>query len=129
MKVLIGAAAAVAALLMTAPAFAQANISPNCTGFAPAPTLPDGATANRAAVEAMSTQVQAWADARRDKLLACQADINAMSQAFNTAQQERQALTTAWNTEVTEFNARGGNSSSSSGHREHGGTLTRPDHQ
>lgn len=129
MKVLIGAAAAVAALLMTAPAFAQANMSPNCTGFEPAPALADGATANRTAVEAMSTQVQAWAVARRDKLLACQADINAMSHVFNTAQQELQTVTTASNAEVAEFNARGGSSSSSGNHREHGGTLTRPDHQ
>lgn len=124
MKVLIGAAAA-AVLLMAAPAFAQTNISPNCTGFEPAPSLPDGASANRAAVEAMNAQVQAWAEGRRDKLLACQADINAMTQAFRTANQEREALTTAWNAEVTEFNARG---SSSSGRRERGSTLTRPDH-
>lgn len=126
MKVLIGAAAA-AVLLAAAPAFAQTNMSPNCTGFDPAPTLPDGATANRAAVEAMNTQLQAWADARRDKLLACQADINAMSQAFNTAQQERQATTAAWNAEVAEFNA--GSTSSSSNRSERGSTLTRPDRQ
>ncbi len=125
MKVLIGAAAA-AVLLMAAPAFAQTNISLNCTGFDAAPTLPDGATANRAAVEAMNTQVQIWADARREKLLACQADINAMSQAFNTTSQELQAVTTAWNAEVTEFNTRANTSSS---RRERGGTLTRPDHQ
>lgn len=127
MKVLIGAAAA-AVLLTAAPAFAQTNMSPNCTGFEPAPTpLPDGATAERAAVEEMNTRIQAWADARRDKLLACQADINAMSQALNTALQERQATTTAWNAEVTEFNARSTNSSSNP--RERGGRLTRPDRQ
>src|SRR5688572_19668119 len=82
MKFVIGAAAA-AILLAASPAFAQANMSPNCTGFDPAPTLPDGATAERAAVEAMNQTVQTWADARRDKLLACQADITAMTQAFN----------------------------------------------
>jgi hypothetical protein len=125
MKVLIGAAAA-AVLLAATPAFAQTALSPNCSGFEPAPTLPDGATANRAAVEAMNNQIQAWADARRDKLLACQADITAMSQAFNTAQQERQAVTTAWNAEVAEFNARANTSSS---RRERGSTLTRPDRQ
>lgn len=124
MKVLIGAAAA-AVLLTAAPAFAQ-NVSPNCTGFDPAPTLPDGATANRAAVEAMNTQVQAWADARRTKLLACQADINAMTQAMQAANQERTTLTTAWNAEVAEFNA--GATNSSSNRRERGSTLTRPDH-
>jgi hypothetical protein len=127
MKVLIGAAAA-AVMLTAAPAFAQtANVSPNCTGFDPAPTLPDGATANRDAVEAMSAQLQAWADARRTKLLACQADINAMTQAFNTAHAEGQAVTTAWNAEVTEFNAR--NTSSSSNRRERGSVLTRPDRE
>jgi hypothetical protein len=49
-----------------------------------------------------------------------------MSQAFNTAQQERQAVTTAWNAEVAEFNARANTSSS---RRERGSTLTRPDRQ
>ncbi|MGH6949621.1 MAG: hypothetical protein ACREH4_02020 [Vitreimonas sp.] len=125
MKVLIGAAAA-AVMLTAAPAFAQTNISPNCTGFEAAPTLPDGATANRAEIEAMNTQVQTWDTARRNKLLACQADINAMSQAFNTAQQERQALSAAWNAEVTEFNGR--STSSSSNRRERGG-VTRPGRQ
>ena len=125
MKFVIGAAAA-AVLLAASPAMAQANISPNCTGFDPAPTLPDGATAERREVEAMNAQVQAWADARRDKLLACQADIQAMTAAFNAAQQERQALTTAWNAEVTEFNARANTSSS---RRDRGSTLTRPDHE
>lgn len=125
MKVLIGAVAA-AALLAASPALAQTNMSPNCTGFDPAPTLPDGATAERSVVEAMNAQVEAWANARRDKLLACQADINAMAQAMQAANQERTALTTAWNTEVTEFNARG---TASSSRRERGGTITRPDHQ
>ena len=126
MKVLIGAAAA-AVILSAAPAFAQTNMSPNCTGFEAAPTLPDGATAERAAVEAMNTQVQAWADARRTKLLACQADINAMAQAMQAANQERTTVTTAWNAEVTEFNAR--STSSSSNRRERGSTLTRPDRE
>jgi len=124
MKVLIGAA--VAALVMAAsPAFAQTT-TPNCTGFDPAPTLPDGASANRAAIEAANAQVQAWSEARRQKLLACQADVNAMSQAFNAAEQERRTLQSAWEAEVQEFNARS-SSGNNTGRRERGSVLTRPD--
>ena len=39
MKFVLGAAAA-AVLLAASPAFAQASLSPNCTGFDAAPTLP-----------------------------------------------------------------------------------------
>lgn len=105
MKLLIGAAAA-AFTLMASPAFAQAIVSPNCTGFAPAPTLPDGATATRAEIEAANAQVVAWDEARRAKQVLCQADLNAMSAAFNTVEQERRATVTAWGAEVTEFNTR-----------------------
>ena len=124
MKVLIGAAAA-AFVLTASPAFAQAALTPNCTGFEAAPTLPDGAAASRAEVEAANTRIQAWAEAGRVKLLACQADVAAMTQAFNTAEQQRRAATTAWEAEVAEFNAR--EQSGSSNRRERGSTLTRPD--
>ncbi|MDZ4690872.1 hypothetical protein [Terricaulis sp.] len=123
MKVLIGAAAA-AFMLMASPALAQATMTANCSGFDAAPTLPDGATASRAEIEAANTRVQAWNEARRAKLVTCQADINAMSQAFNAAEQERRTLATTWDAEVTEFNAR---ESSGSGRRERGGVVTRPD--
>ena len=63
------------------------------------------------------------------KQVACRADIDAMSQAFTTAEAERRAAVAAWAAEVAEFNARGSASSSTGNHREHGGTLTRPDHQ
>jgi len=125
MKVLIGAAAA-AFVMAASPAFAQAALTPNCTGFEAAPTLPDGATAERSEVEAANTAVQAWAEARRTKLLGCQADITAMTQAFNTAEQERRAATAAWEAEVAEFNARAQNGATSN-RRERGSTLTRPD--
>lgn len=124
MKLLIGAAAA-AFMLTASPALAQAAMTANCSDFEVAPTLPDGATASRAEVEAANTRVQAWVEARRAKLVTCQADINAMSQAFNTAEQERRALQTNWDAEVTEFNAR--EQSGNSNRRERGGVLTRPD--
>ena len=125
MKVLIGAAAA-AFVMAASPPFAQAALTPNCSAFEAAPTLPDGATAERAEIEAANTRVQAWSEAGRVKLLACQADINAMTNAFNTAEQQRRAATAAWEAEVAEFNARAqaGNTSS---RRERGSTLTRPD--
>ena len=127
MKVPIGAAAA-AVLLTAAPALAQSNMSPNCTAFEPAPTpLPDGATAERAPVEAMSTQVQAWAAARHAKIQACDADIQAMIAARDTAAREYQTVTAAWTAEVNEFNARSTNSSSN--RRERGSTLRRPDRE
>jgi len=125
MKVLIGAAAAAFALAAS-PAFAQTALTANCSGFEAAPTVPDGATAERAEIEAANTRVQAWAEARRVKLLACQADVNAMTQAFNTAEQERRTLTGSWETEVAEFNARA-QTGASTGRRERGSTLTRPD--
>jgi Skp family chaperone for outer membrane proteins len=124
MKLLIGAAAA-AFVMAASPAFAQATMTPNCTGFEAAPTLPDGATASRAEIEAANTRVQAWAEARRAKLVTCQADITAMSQTFNATEQERRATTAAWDAEVAEFNAR--EQSGSSNRRQRGGVLTRPD--
>jgi hypothetical protein len=124
MKLLIGAAAA-AFTLMATPALAQATLTANCTGFEAAPTVPDGATASRADVEAANQRVQAWAEARRAKLVLCQADVNAMSQAFNAAEQERRAVTAGWDTEVAEFNA--AQQSGASNRRQRGGVLTRPD--
>lgn len=127
MKVLIGAAAA-AVVLTAAPAFAQTSMSPNCTGFEAAPTqLPDGATADRGAIETATERVQAWATARHAKIEACEADIQAMIAARDTAVQGYQATTAAWSVEVNEFNAR--STSSSSNRRERGSTLTRPNRQ
>jgi hypothetical protein len=91
---------------LATPAFAQGTVSASCSDFVAAPTLPDGATATRAEVEAANAAVLAWDEARRAKQLLCQADVNAISQAFNAAEQERRTLITNWATEVTEFNTR-----------------------
>ncbi len=106
MKFLIGTAAAAAFALMVSPAFAQATVSANCSGFDAAPTIPDGATATRAELEAANAVVQAWVEARTAKLVICQDEVNAMSQAFNTAEQERRTFIANWTAEVNEFNAR-----------------------
>lgn len=129
MKVLLGAAAAAA--LLVSPAFAQTTpqLPANCAGFEPAPTLPDGATANHAAMTAAAERVDAWRLAREAKQQACQTEINtlraqldAMIQAYNTAGQERVDVVNAWNVEVQEFSARGGSSN-----RRRGSVITRPD--
>jgi hypothetical protein len=122
MKLLIGAAAA-AFVLAASPAFAQASLTPNCTGFEAAPTLPDGATAERAAVETANTTFTTWNEATLAKLRACQADVAAMTAAFNAAEAARRAAQTGWEAEVVEFNARGGQPTARERRRD-GGVMT-----
>jgi hypothetical protein len=115
MKLLLGVA--VAALLIASPAMAQTDAAPaaaSCAAVAPAPgDQPDGATADRAAVEAYTERFNAWAEAT-GQVLACKraraeearARADALTTEFNT---ENTALRTAidsWTAEVTEFNAR-----------------------
>lgn len=131
MKVLLGAAAA--ALLLASTAHAQTTTPPasgNCAGFAPAPTLPDGANANHGQMTEASEAVDAWRQEREAKQQACQNEINAlqtqlnaMIQAYNAAGQERVSVVNAWNAEVEEFGARGG----STARQRRGGVITRPD--
>ncbi len=114
MRLLIGAAAM--ALLFAAPAAAQAQPAPsNCSDFAPAPTLPDGATADREAIEAANTQFEAWGQARIAKLQLCRTEIEAlraqlapMEQSYNSSTVELNSLHTTWRVEVEEFNGRPG---------------------
>lgn len=117
MKAALGAAAAM--LMFAGTAWAQ-NTSPtppapsaNCSGFAPAPTLPDGATANSRQMNAGNESYQSWGQARIAKLQACRADIealrtqlNALEQAYIAANTELNAVTQAWQTEAAEYNGR-----------------------
>lgn len=122
MKLLIGAAAAAFALAAS-PALAQAALTPNCTGFEPAPTVPDGATASREEVEAANTRFQEWYNATVAKQQTCRADIDAMTAAFNAAEQGRTSAQTSWQAEVAEFNARGGEPTARERRRD-GGVMT-----
>lgn len=113
MKAAFGAAV-VAAALFSAPAAAQ-TASGSCAAFEAAPTAPNGATASRQAMEAYGRQFEAWRAARDQRLAACRAEIDAtraeldaMVQSYNTAGRERAALISAWNAEVDEYGARGG---------------------
>ncbi len=122
MKLLIGAAAAALMFAATAAAQTPPAVSANCSGFAPAPTLPDGAIATRSAVEQANTRYEAWAAARHAKLRLCQAEIEALQeqmnplvQAFNATNTELNAVVASWQAEVAEFNARGASASNRRG--------------
>ncbi len=132
MKVFIGAA--IAALLLAGPAAAQTQptLTPNCTGFAPAPTgLPDGATANASRMNQGRERVAEWVGARDTRLAQCLSDItaqraqlNALEAAYNQAVTEKEGVINGWATETEEYNARG---TPAAARRERGGVLTRPD--
>ncbi|MBL8538004.1 MAG: hypothetical protein JNM59_11430 [Hyphomonadaceae bacterium] len=135
MRLLIGAA--MAAALMAAPAVAQTNAvapaaaPPTCGALAPAPTLPDGATASRAQITQGNETYQSWGSARLAQLTTCRAQIdalraqlNGLEASYNSGNEELRRVTEAWQADVEEFNARGGASSG----RQRGGVLTRPDH-
>jgi hypothetical protein len=115
MKLLIGAA--VAAFLIASPALAQTDAAPaaaSCGAVAPAPAnAPDGATANRGAVDAYTLSFNAWAEAtqavlscKRQRAEAARAAADAMTNEFNTENAALRTAITAWTTEVEEFNAR-----------------------
>ncbi|MFO1017173.1 MAG: hypothetical protein U1E03_06220 [Hyphomonadaceae bacterium] len=118
--------AVVAVALFSAPAFAQ-TASGSCASFEAAPTAPNGATASRQAMEAYGRQFDAWRATRDQRLAACRVEIeaaraalDAMVQSYNTAGRERAALISAWNAEVDEYGARGGQ------RRDNGSPLSRP---
>jgi hypothetical protein len=115
MRVLLGAA--VAALLLASPAAAQTDAAPaaaSCGSVAPAPaSQPDGATADRAVVEAYTTQFNAWVEAT-NLVLSCKrtraeealARANALTGEFNTENTTLRSAIDTWTAEVAEFNAR-----------------------
>ena len=116
MKLLLSAAA-VAALLAASPAMAQTDAAPaaaSCGTVAPAPgNQPDGATADRAVVEAYTTQFNAWVEAT-NQVLSCKraraeealARANALTGEFNTENTALRGAIDVWTAEVAEFNAR-----------------------
>lgn len=114
MKFMLGAAAA--ALLFATPALAQNTAAPaaSCGTVEAAPTgMPDGANANRRAVEAFTTRFNAWAEAS-NQVLACKrtraeearAQADALTNEFNTENGTIRTAIAAWTAEVEEFNAR-----------------------
>ena len=134
MKLLIGAAAA--ALLLTGTAMAQTatptTLPASSCGAAPTvPTLPDGATATNAQIEAGNNAYNTWAQAmqanvqcRRAEAEALRAQADARTTEYNGYAQQLNQTVATWQAEVAEYNARGQQPS----RRERGGTLTRPDH-
>jgi hypothetical protein len=115
--------AAVAVLLLATPAMAQtdpaapaAANATSCGPLPPPPSLPDGATADREAMEAGNTAFTAWAEANRT-VLACrraeveslQARFQALRAEYNAGAEQLNATNTVWQADVTEFNERGGN--------------------
>lgn len=120
MKILLGAA--LAAALFAAPAFAQsetvtatpAPVPPSACGTPPAPlTLPDGATASRAEMEAGNTAYVAWygqytaiIQCRQAEATALRAQFEARFTEHNTAVEALNAANVSWTAEAEEFNAR-----------------------
>lgn len=106
--VTLGLAIAVLAAPIASPAFGEA--SSHCSGFASAPSLPDGSSASHGSMATSGRAVEAWRQEREVKMAACRADIealrvelNAMEQAYNQAGAERNSVLGAWNGEVTEY--------------------------
>ena len=116
MKLLLGAA--VAALLVASPAAAQTDAAPaaaSCGSVTPGPPAnqPDGAIADRAAVEAYTAQFNAWAEAnnlvlscKRSRAEEARARADALAGEFNTENSTLRAAIEVWTAEVAEFNAR-----------------------
>lgn len=112
-----------AAVLMSTPALAQtetpaaapAAVTSRCgEPVAAPPTLQDGATASRGAIEQMQTQLTAWADATRVKLECrrteaqeARATADALTNAYNAQAAQLNTTIAAWQAEVDEYNARG----------------------
>lgn len=135
MKLLIGAAAA--ALLFAGSAMAQTAtptppLAPSTCGAAPtAPTLPDGAHATSAQMDAGNAAYDTWAHAmqanvqcRRAEAEALRAQADARTTEYNGFAGTLNSTVASWQAEVAEYNARGPQQP----RRERGASLTRPDH-
>ena len=115
MKLLLGAA--VAALLVASPAAAQTDAAPaaaSCGTIGPAPGgQPDGATVDRAVIEAYTLEFNTWATAA-NQVLACKraraeearVRAEALTGEFNTENAGVRSAIATWTVEVEEFNAR-----------------------
>lgn len=123
MKVLIGAAAAVVLLAATAaaqtttpppPAASTATAIPSqCPALPPAPSFPDGATANGAAMDAANiiytawgTSMQAGITCRRNEYEAHLETARVRRDEHNVAADQLNSVTAAWQAETAEFCAR-----------------------
>lgn len=120
MKLLLGAA--MAAALLATPAFAQttppatpaAPVAPSPCGALPAaPSLPDGATANREEMEAGNTAYRAWYEqyaaniaCRAAEATALRAQYEARFAEHNSAVEALNTANASWVAEAEEFNAR-----------------------
>jgi hypothetical protein len=116
MKFLLGAAA-IGALLIASPAIAQTEAAPaaaSCGTIAPAPgDRPDGATAERPALEAYTTRFNTWVEAtnavlacKRSRAEVARATADTLTSEFNTENTTVRDSIAAWTAEVEEFNAR-----------------------
>jgi hypothetical protein len=114
------ALALLAAALTVAPAAAQTQGAPpaaaaasRCGVVPPAPTIPDGATANRAAMNAARTAYNEWG-AQAQTVLACRraeveelrARTDALVNEYNAANSQARVVSEQMVAEVAEFDAR-----------------------
>jgi hypothetical protein len=117
MKLLLSVAAA-ALFFSTPPALAQTTPAPTaaasaCGAIAPAPTLPDGASANYEEMERGNTAYNTWAatnttvlECRRAEVEAVRARHEALRAEFTAGVDQSRAVRTTWEADVAEFNDR-----------------------
>ncbi len=118
MRVLLAGAAM--ALLVAGSAFAQtegagtAQGASSCGELPARPTLPDGATADREAMDAANTSYTAWSQAyhanltcRRTEADNARATWQARVGEYNAGAAALNDSNTSWEAEVAEYNARG----------------------
>lgn len=112
--VLLAAAfAAAPALAQTPGAAAPAAAASSCGEMPAAPTIPDGATANRRAMNAAREAYNAWG-AQAQTVLSCRraeaeelnARADALVSAYNAANAQAHAVSEQMAAEVAEFDAR-----------------------
>ncbi len=136
MKVLIGAAASTILLAAVAMAQAQTTTTPatpetattttttaplppappsRCPALPESPSLPDGATANAAAMQAGNAAYQAWGTSyqqvlqcRRTEVQELRSATEARTNEYNAGARALNETTASWVAESNEFNARQG---------------------
>jgi len=121
MRAFLGAA--LATVVMASSAFAQDTTSPpasttppaasQCGAFPETPQLPDGATANRAAMVSANERFTAWVTASQAYLECVRLEADAAASTYQARRDEynsrRDALRTtvdSWTVETGEFNSR-----------------------
>jgi hypothetical protein len=111
-RVAFGASAFVLAVL-TPLALAQTPAPAAACRFTPTPSIPDGATATNAAMNAAREALQSWRSTRAAEIAACktlldqaQAQLNALQVAHNQAVTETDAAIAAFSAENAEYTAR-----------------------